>query len=271
MAADDSIDSPASYVQRSVKRSGSAAAATPVRRASPRNWFQFAAVGVCADTRTDTRRMQRTAFRPSRSARRLFRACMSGQREELIAIVQEQRAVRGHWRGIYGAAHVHLAEDFLFLARLQDGDVAVLVAQIHLAIDHQRRTPDGGEHVVRPVLLTGLRVETVQEAAEVGHVQEAVDDGCRRNRSADLVELPHLAALRDVAALGGVDAIEVADALTVLRILAVADVHAVLVDDRRGDQFVPRFRPDRVLRIRVELPELLAGRRLVAAHPAVAL
>ena len=37
------------------------------------------------------------------------------------------------------------------------------------------------------------------------------------------------------------------------------------------DHLVARLRPDRVLRVGVELPELLAGRRFVAAHPAVAL
>ena len=37
------------------------------------------------------------------------------------------------------------------------------------------------------------------------------------------------------------------------------------------NQLVARARPHRVLRIGVELPQLLAGLRLVAAHPAVAL
>ena len=71
--------------------------------------------------------------------------------------------------------------------------------------------------------------------------------------------------------LVGVDGVEVADALAVLGILAVGDVDAVLVDDRRRDHLVAGPRPDRVLRVGVELPELLAGERLVAAHPAVAL
>src|SRR5438034_3917613 len=41
MAADDSIDSPASYVQRRLKEAGGAAGATPVRREFPRNCLQF--------------------------------------------------------------------------------------------------------------------------------------------------------------------------------------------------------------------------------------
>jgi hypothetical protein len=77
---------------------------------------------------------------------------------------------------------------------------------------------------VRPVDLAGLRVEAVQEAAEVGDVDEAVLDRRRRDRAADLVVVPDQPGLRDVAALGGVDAVHVADAFAVLRILAVGDV-----------------------------------------------
>ena len=75
----------------------------------------------------------------------------------------------------------------------------------------------------------------------------------------------------DVAALGGVDGVKVADAFAVLGVLAVGDVHAILEDHRRGNQLVARPRPDRILRVGVELPELLARLRLVPAHPAVAL
>ena len=56
-----------------------------------------------------------------------------------------------------------------------------------------------------------------------------------------------------------------------LGVLAVGDVDDVLVDDRRADDLVARLRPDRVLRVEIELPELLAGLGLVAADPAVAL
>src|SRR5262249_54923552 len=146
-----------------------------------------------------------------------------------------------------------------------------LVAEIDLSIHDERRAPDRGEYVVRPVLLPRFCVETVQKAAEIWDVYQPVHDRCRRNRSPDLVELPDAAALRNVAAFGRIDAIEVAHALAMLRILAVGDVDAVFVDDRRGDQFVARLRPHRILRVGVELPELLARHRLVAAHPAVAL
>ena len=104
-----------------------------------------------------------------------------------------------------------------------------------------------------------LSVEAVQEAAEVGEVDQAVLDRRGGDRAADLVEVPELPALRDVAALGGVDRVGVADAFAVLRILAVRDVDDVLEDDRRADHFVARLRPHRVLGVGVELPELLAA------------
>ena len=82
------------------------------------------------------------------------------------------------------------ARTFFSLPCAMHDDVAVLVAEVDLAVDDEWRRPDGGEHVVRPVLLTGLRVEAVEVAAEVGDVDEAVGDRGRRDRSADLVELP---------------------------------------------------------------------------------
>ena len=72
----------------------------------------------------------------------------------------------------------------------QHGDVAVLVAEIDLVVDDHRRAPDRREHVVRPVRLAGLEIEAVQEAAEVGEVDQAVLDRRRRDRAADLVEVP---------------------------------------------------------------------------------
>ena len=68
-----------------------------------------------------------------------------------------------------------------------------------------------------------------------------------------------------------VDGVHVADAFAVFRILAVGDVDLVLADDRRAITSLRVLRPDRIFRIGVELPELLAGERLVAANPAVAL
>ena len=97
-----------------------------------------------------------------------------------------QPPVRRDRRGVDGAAHVHLGQHLLRLAGLQHDDVAVLVAEIDLAVDHHRRAPDRGEDVVRPVDLAGLRVEAVQEAAEVGDVDQAVGNRRRRDRAADL-------------------------------------------------------------------------------------
>ena len=120
------------------------------------------------------------------------------------------------------------ASTFFSLPVLQDDDVAVLVAEIDLAVDDDRRAPDRREQVVHPVRLPRLGVEAVEEPAEVGDVDEAVGDRRRRDRPADLVEVPDPAALGDVAALGRVDRVEVADALAVLRVLPVGDVDAVV-------------------------------------------
>src|SRR2546425_10194730 len=49
MAGDDSMASPTLYAQRRESVEGSAAAATPVSRALPRNWVQSAADGACAE------------------------------------------------------------------------------------------------------------------------------------------------------------------------------------------------------------------------------
>ena len=82
------------------------------------------------------------------------------------------------------------ASTFFSLPCLQDDDVAVLVAEVDLAVDDERRAPDRGEQVVRPVVLAGLGVEAVEEAAEVGDVEQAVGDRGGRDRAADLVEVP---------------------------------------------------------------------------------
>ena len=163
------------------------------------------------------------------------------------------------------------ASTFFSLACATIDDVAVLVAEVHLAVGHEGRAPHGGEHVMRPVQLTGLGVEAVEVAAEVGDVHQAVGDGGCRNRSADLVEVPEPARLCDVAAFGGVDRVEVTDALAVLGVLSVGDIDDVLDDHGRRDQLVPRSRPHGVLRVGVELPQFLAGLGFVASHPAVAL
>src|SRR6516165_10039307 len=110
---------------------------------------------------------------------------------------------------------------------------------------------------MHPVLLPGFGVEAMEEATEVGDVHQAVYDGGRRDRPSDLVEVPDAAALGDVSSLGCVDRIEMSDAFTMLGVLAVGDVDAVLIDHRRGDDLIACLRPDRVLRVGVEFPELL--------------
>ena len=52
---------------------------------------------------------------------------------------------------------------FIVLSACEDGDVAVLVAEIDLAVDHHRRAPDRREHVVRPERLAGLDVEACRK------------------------------------------------------------------------------------------------------------
>src|SRR5207247_915670 len=52
---------------------------------------------------------------------------------------------------------------------------------------------------------------------------------------------------------------------------SVGDVDLVVEDNRSADQLVARLRPYGVLRIAIELPELLSRRRVIASHPAVAL
>src|SRR3954468_10635188 len=74
--------------------------------------------------------------------------------------------------------------------------------------------------------------------------------------------------------LGQVDAPEVADAGLVLGILADADVDAVLVDDRGGDEVVARAAAGQlvlgVLGVAVELPDQLAAAGVERIDPAVA-
>src|ERR1035437_7390233 len=82
--------------------------------------------------------------------------------------------------------------------------------------------------------------------------------------------MPEPAAGGDVAPLRRVDGIEVPGALAALGVLAVGDEDLVLPDHRRGDDLVARLGPDRILGIGVELPQLLAGERLITAHPAIA-
>ena len=60
---------------------------------------------------------------------------------------------------------------------LEDGDVAIFVADEHVVPGDQRRRPTGGQHVVRPEQLAGLGVQAVEQPAEVGHVKDVILDG----------------------------------------------------------------------------------------------
>src|SRR5262249_53736117 len=81
---------------------------------------------------------------------------------------------------------------------------------------------------------------------------------------------------RNVAGLASrVDAVKVPNAFVMLRVLARADVDAILVHDRRGDEvaalaLAAECVPRGLLWVAVELPELLACLRLERVQPAVA-
>src|SRR5271157_4762615 len=83
--------------------------------------------------------------------------------------------------------------------------------------------------------------------------------------------MPEPTGCCDVAALSCVNGVKMPGALAALGVLAVGDEDPVLPDHRRGDDLVARPRPDRILGVGIELPELLAGERLIATHPAIAL
>ena len=89
-------------------------------------------------------------------------------------------------------------------------------------------------HVVHPVQLAGVGVETVDEARKVTDEQQAVvlvDRDCG-DASLDSLVRPDLTALGDVALLGRVEADKMADAFSVLGVLSVRHVHATLIKHR---------------------------------------
>ena len=185
-------------------------------------------------------------------------------------------AVLGHRRRVDGRAHVLLGEDLLFAARLEHDDVAVLVAEVDLAVRDERGTPDRREGVVGPEVFAGLDIQHVEEAAQIRDVDQTVRDRGGRDGPVEVVvaEVPDRGAVRRVAFHVRVEGIEVARAFTVFGILADPEVELVVVEDRRRDHVVPGARsaefPDRVLRVQIELPQQGAGRRFVGVEPAVA-
>ena len=73
---------------------------------------------------------------------------------------------------------------------LEDRDVAILVADVDLAVHDQRRAPRSGKHVVDPMALAGLGIEAVEQAAVVGDVEDVVLDRHAAQRAVhDFVEV----------------------------------------------------------------------------------
>ena len=111
-------------------------------------------------------------------------------------------------------------------------------------------------------------------AGEIAVIEDVVVDGHGGQAAVHFVVAPDGPGLADVAALRGVDGIHVAGALAMLGVLAHGDEHAVVVDHGRGDQFVAGAASaklvDRAFRVALEIPELLAGFRLVGIEPPVA-
>src|SRR4051794_26303265 len=59
---------------------------------------------------------------------------------------------------------------------LEDRDIPILIADVHLAIHNEGRAPRGREHVIRPMWLPRLRIEAVEDTAVIGDVENVVLD-----------------------------------------------------------------------------------------------
>ena len=181
-----------------------------------------------------------------------------------------QHSVCGHRRSINSVAHVDFGNFLLLFACLEDRQIAVFVAEVDFPVGRKRRSPDGREHVVGPVRLSGCEIHAVQESGEVGYVEKTVGDGSRGNGAADFVVLPDAPGLGDIPALAWIDAVQVADAFSIFRVLSDRQINTAIMKNRSRDDIVERLRPDGVLRIQIEAPELFAGQRFEAIQPAVA-
>ena len=120
------------------------------------------------------------------------------------------------------------------LPRAEHDEVAVLVAKIDLAIGREGRGPDGGEGVVRPVVLACLGVERVQEARQTGDVDDAILNSRGRHGAIEIFTpaVPHDMGVGDVPGARCVDDPKVSLCLAMLGILANADIHLVVIDNR---------------------------------------
>src|SRR5262245_18971959 len=81
-----------------------------------------------------------------------------------------QDAVGGHGAGPYRLVHLDPPGLLLFPAVLEDPDLAVLGAQVDLAVDPVGRAPDGSLDVVYPIRFAGPGVEAVEIAGQLGGI-----------------------------------------------------------------------------------------------------
>src|SRR5688572_27426411 len=73
----------------------------------------------------------------TKTSHRILDLCCSlfvRDREQLIAIVEEDRSAGGGHGRVDGAAHVHFGKHFLLAPVREHGDVPVFVADVHLAV-----------------------------------------------------------------------------------------------------------------------------------------
>src|SRR5436305_124989 len=89
----------------------------------------------------------------------------------------EQRTVGGDGCRSYLAAHVQVFRVRLLLAVLEDQHIAIVGANIDLAVHPVRRTPNGVLGVVVPVFFACTGINTVDVAIQVGGIEKSVMDG----------------------------------------------------------------------------------------------
>ena len=112
-----------------------------------------------------------------------------------------------------------------------------------------------------PVVFAGGDVEAVDEAAQVGRIEQTVGDGDGGDGAVVVLaaEVPDCAGRGDVALAAGVDGPEVALALAVLGVLADGDKDLAIVEAGRRDQVIAvaasaEF-PNGIFGVAVELPD----------------
>ena len=145
---------------------------------------------------------------PGPKTRRMRLACSNGftslargrprarlrQRPELVAVRDEEHAVRGHGASRRPSCPACSRRAPSSPCRRPAPRRRRPRRRGRPCRPRPGRGPDRGEHVVGPVDGAGLGVERVQEAAEVGDVDDAVLDRGGRDRAADLVVVPDAAA-----------------------------------------------------------------------------